>query len=145
MEIVHSVSGTPIEGIRLSPGVTLRRGDRYDSTSGGWEVADWCEHVVLQRGCRTIWVRPGAKPSREAWELLVHLAATNYLLTRWGRGHWSTIPGISAKMDGRIDWEVTHQQAVQELLEYGLVEEHGFHGDVYGVSIIGREVLQAPQ
>lgn len=46
-----------IEGRKLNAGETIKANDRYDSTSGKWEKSP-CPGLILQEGCKTIWVRP---------------------------------------------------------------------------------------
>ena len=57
MQYTHSISGAPIQGIRLGPNVPLCETDVYDSTNGTWSPIP-CPGLEIKPGCRTIIVRP---------------------------------------------------------------------------------------
>lgn len=117
--VLHPISQEPIEGIRLGPGAELDpRTDRYDSTSGRWELATWCKDTTVPRRNPVIWVRP-AGLSPEARQLLRKLATKGYLLTDFA-GRWKMIPSPRWQRDGRMDWPAPD---ADELLSCGLIEK----------------------
>ena len=123
--LTHPRSGMTIEGVRLPPGSVIRKGDRYDSTSGEWETGDQAEGLTIQSRCDTIWVRQSGSLSVEARTLLGYLNSEP-----WGAetciaerdNALYVIPSPEFNWDGRFDIEamrVVHPECVQELVDHG--------------------------
>ena len=134
-EYLHPVSAIPMRGMRLAPGATLRKDDLYDSTDGKWRPCP-CTGATICDGCTTFFIRPGVGLSPEAEKLLAHLAKWNLYLT-W-RHWWIAIPSLRWKNDGRMDWQITHPECIQELVDDGFVRPHPDDEEVYRLTKSGR-------
>lgn len=137
--LFHPESGVAVLGMQLFPGTVLRETDVYASSFGAWEPCPR-KGLCLERGCKTIWVRPSADLSKEAKQLLEYLVRSKFLLTY--QGHWKVIPARGWKQDGRMDWEVLHPECVQPLIDFGFLVEHRFDHEVYEPSESARSITK---
>jgi hypothetical protein len=125
--VVHPKSGERVQGIRLSPGMMIAKGDLYDSTDGKWRENENIAGLTIQPGCSTIWVRQPQSLSENAKTLLGYLD-----LKVWGpktclakrNQNFYVIPSPDFNWDGRISIEairVKHPECVKELVDHGLL------------------------
>ena len=140
---VHPKSGEQIRGMRLAPGAILQKSDRYDSSDGRWET---CLSVgrTVAKGKHIQWIRPNAELSQAGKIILVFLSKTSSFLTY--RLHWKAIPNHGALYDDQIDWKISYQECVQDLIDFGLLEaihacevDHGRSYDSNGIFHIPKE------
>jgi hypothetical protein len=122
--IKHPHSGQTIVGVRLLPGTTLKKGDKYDGARGVWDELGQDNGLIIAPGCTTVWVRQPGPFSDNARNLLRFL---NRHLNGWDtiarrRGVFYVVPKPEFNWDGRIDIESTKvlfPECVDELVDHG--------------------------
>lgn len=143
----HPISGEKIEGVRLHPGRTIKRDDKYDSSDGKWRTADSVAGGPVPPGDHVTWVRQPGPLSDNAHALLGYLASNPWraqsCIGERG-GSYYVIPSPSFNWDGRFDihsQRVEHPECIEELLDHGylVVDQHAVRNAQSDHAMVGDD------